>query len=185
MAYLTGHCISGVMIWAIDQDTGQYDALAGLLGADAMAGALVEGGSLSEAQKTQLANEYGAYTGQDCFVTPECTDGSSSGAAETTCPVGTTAVSVAHAPVQRPDYYISSPACPKGSFRYICCPTVSMPKNCAWNGAPVRSEIGCTGFCGSDQFQLNADTYVDARGDEGPCYDGNRALYCDSTEILN
>ncbi len=185
MAYLTGHCISGVMIWAIDQDTGQYDALAGLLGADAMAGALVEGGSLSEAQKTQLANEYGAYTGQDCFVTPECTDGSSSGAAETTCPVGTTAVSVAHAPVQRPDYYISSPACPKGSFRYICCPTVSMPKNCAWNGAPVRSEIGCTGFCGSDQFQLNADTYVDARGDEGPCYDGNRALCCDSTEILN
>ena len=186
LAYLTGHCISGVMIWAIDQDTGQYDALSGLLGTDAVAGALLQGGSLSDAQKTQLANEFGAYTGQDCFVTPECNDGHTNYGSddEYYCPSGYTAVSTAHAPLQRPDLYISS-ACPQGSFRYICCPTVSMPKNCAWNGAPVRSEIGCSGFCGSDQFQLNIDTFVDATGEEGPCYEGNRALCCDSTEILD
>lgn len=58
-----------------------------------------------------------------------------------------------------------------------------MPKNCQWNGAPIRSEIGCSGFCGSDQFQLNIDTYIDAVGD-GPCYQGQRTLCCDNTEIL-
>ncbi|KAH8889137.1 hypothetical protein GQ53DRAFT_653194, partial [Thozetella sp. PMI_491] len=185
LAYLTRHCISGVMIWAIDQDTGQYDALAGLLGSDALAGALLEGGSLSDAQKTKLANEFGAYTGQDCFVTPECNDGKTDydGDDEYYCPTGYTSVSTAHAPLQRPDFYVSA-ACPKGTFRYICCPTVSLPKNCQWNGAPIRSEIGCGGFCGSDQFQLNIDTYVDATGEEGPCYQGNRALCCDNTEIL-
>lgn len=57
MEYLTGHCLGGVMIWAIDQDTGQYDALAGLLGENALTSALLEGGSLSDAQKTQLADQ--------------------------------------------------------------------------------------------------------------------------------
>ena len=185
LAYLTGHCISGVMIWAIDQDTGQYDALAGLLGGDAAAGALLEGGSLSDAQKKRLAAEFGAYTGQDCFVTPKCNDGKTDygGDTEYYCPSGYTAVSTAHEPLQRPDYYIGD-SCPEGSFRYICCPTSAMPKNCAWNGAPVRSEIGCSGFCGADQFQLNVDTYVDAAGEE-PCYQGQRALCCDNTEVLN
>lgn len=186
LAYLTGHCISGVMIWAVDQDTGQYDALAGLLGGDAVAGALLEGGSLSDAQKEQLANEFGAYTGQDCFVTPECNDGTTNygGDNEYYCPAGYTAVSTAHARLQRPDYYIS-PTCPTGTFRYICCPTVSMPKNCQWNGAPPPGFVsGCSGFCGSDQFQLNINTYIDPMGEEA-CYFGNRALCCDNTEILN
>ncbi|KAK0717316.1 hypothetical protein B0T26DRAFT_675641 [Lasiosphaeria miniovina] len=151
LAYLTGHCLSGLMIWAIDQDTGQYDALSGLLGAGVVANGLLQGGSLSDAQKTNLVNQFGAYTGQDCF---------------------------------RPGFYVGG-TCPEGSFRYICCPTFSMPKNCQWNGAPIRSEVGCSGFCGADQFQLNIDTYVDATADEGPCYDGHRSLCCDNTEILN
>ncbi|KAK3897425.1 hypothetical protein C8A05DRAFT_39031, partial [Staphylotrichum tortipilum] len=162
------HCISGVMIWAIDQDTGQYDALAGLLVAGAAAGSQLEGGSLLDAQKERLAAEFGAYTGQDCFYY---------------CPSGYTAVSTAHEPLQRPDYYIGH-SCSEGSFRYICCPSSAMPKNCAWNGAPVRSEIGCSGFCGADQFQLNIDTYIDAAGEE-PCYQGQRALCCDNTAVLN
>ncbi|KAK0721639.1 hypothetical protein B0T26DRAFT_673439 [Lasiosphaeria miniovina] len=51
------------------------------------------------------------------------------------CSAGATAVSIAHALMQRPGYFISSPACPKGG------PTVSMPKNGAWNGAPGRSAV--------------------------------------------
>jgi hypothetical protein len=116
-------------------------------------------------------------------VTEVCTDGSQSQLGpQQVCPTGTSAVSTAHAPLQAPGLSING-ACSKGWYRYICCPTNAMPKNCAWNGAPVRSEIGCSGFCGSDQFQLNTDTYIDAVGD-GECYQGQRTLCCDNTEIL-
>lgn len=70
-----------------------------------------------------------------------------SGAVKMTCPAGTTAVSIAHAPMQRPDYFFSSPACSRGCgldpLHLLPSPTVSMPKNGAWNGAPGRSEIDC------------------------------------------
>jgi len=91
-------------------------------------------------------------------------------------------VSTAHAPLQKAGYTIDG-ACSEGWYRQICCPTAAMPQNCAWNGAPIRSEIGCSGFCGSDQFQLNIDTYTDADGDE-ECYQGQRTLCCDNTEVL-
>lgn len=58
MRYLTGKCLSGLMIWAIDQDDGQYSALTGLLGEDAMAGSLLQGGNLSDTQKINLANQF-------------------------------------------------------------------------------------------------------------------------------
>ncbi|KAK3378868.1 hypothetical protein B0T24DRAFT_716563 [Lasiosphaeria ovina] len=65
-----------------------------------------------------------------------------SGAVKMTCPAGTTAVSIAHAPMQRPDYFFSSPACSRGCgldpLHLLPSPTVSMPKNGAWNGAPGR-----------------------------------------------
>jgi GH18 family chitinase len=40
-AYLTSHCISGAMIWAVDQDDAHYDAITGLLGEEA---AMEQGG---------------------------------------------------------------------------------------------------------------------------------------------
>ncbi|OAA41490.1 Chitinase II [Beauveria brongniartii RCEF 3172] len=186
LEYLTGHCLGGLMIWAIDQDTGQYDALAGLLGADATARGLTKGGSLSDAQKKKLADEFAAYTGQNCFVTPECNDGVTDyqGDPNYVCPKGWSSVSTAHSPDQRPDYYISD-GCKKGSFRHICCPTQSMPKNCAWNGEPNDDYPGCTGHCGANQFELNIDRYVDAKGEKGVCYNGYRSLCCDSTEVLS
>jgi hypothetical protein len=64
-----------------------------------------------------------------------------------------------------------------------CCPTKEMPKNCQWNGAPVRSELGCSGKCGGNQFTLNSDTFTDDKGN-GQCYTGTRTLCCDSTEVL-
>jgi GH18 family chitinase len=57
-AYLTSHCLSGAMIWAIDQDDSQYDALTGLLGEEAMHRSLLQGGDLSDGQKAQLASQY-------------------------------------------------------------------------------------------------------------------------------
>lgn len=59
-----------------------------------------------------------------------------------------------------------------------------MPQNCKWNGAPVRSGIGCSGKCGNTQFQLNIDNFADTFGAE-PCYQGRRSLCCDSTQLID
>lgn len=173
LLYLTGKCLSGLMIWDIDQDDGQYSALTALLGEEAMTDVLLRGGDLSDNQKIDLANQFAAYTGQDCFITEVCTDGSRGQLGpDQVCPGGTSSVSTAHAPLQQAGRDIMG-ACSPGWYRHICCPTNAMPKNCEWNGAPVRSEVGCTGFCGSDQFELNIDTFTDAVGDSS-CYQGQR-----------
>ncbi|KAK4982525.1 hypothetical protein LTR50_007700 [Elasticomyces elasticus] len=72
--FLSGRCLNGLMIWAIDQDTQSHVALQGLLG-DFSARQL-EGGNLDPKTATVLSLAFGAYTGQNCFVTPTCTDGS-------------------------------------------------------------------------------------------------------------
>ncbi|KAL4972144.1 hypothetical protein BDW66DRAFT_163117 [Aspergillus desertorum] len=122
--YLAGKCLSGVMIWALDQDDSTLSALTGLLGDDAMAGSLMQEGELSA----------------DCYVTELCTDGSSNQLADPSysCAAGYSSVSTAHAPQQQAGLYITN-TCDKGTYRHICCPTNAMTKNCQWNGAPVRS----------------------------------------------
>ncbi len=180
--YLSSRCLSGLMIWALDQDTQGHDALEGLLG-DFSASQL-EGGNLDDQTATALSSAFGAYTGQNCFVTPTCTDGSDGQKQhDQVCPSGTSAISTAHAPLQAPGYHLNGD-CSTGWYRFICCPTNAMPKNCEWNGAPVRSEFGCSGFCGSSQYLLNTDTYISYSG-EGACYTGTRALCCDSTEVID
>ncbi|KAJ6024672.1 hypothetical protein N7540_005469 [Penicillium herquei] len=182
--YLTGKCISGVMIWALDQDDGMHTALTALLGEEALSGLLMEGGDLSDSQRKELTDQYSAYTGQNCYVTEECTDGSGSQKdnSQYVCSSGFSSVATAHAPQQKLGYWIGE-TCRSGTYRHICCPTNAMPTNCEWTGAPVRSEVGCNGKCGSDQFQLNIDSYVDAFGEE-PCYQGDRALCCDSAATI-
>ncbi|KAJ5190508.1 uncharacterized protein N7498_009493 [Penicillium cinerascens] len=184
MRYLTGKCISGVMIWALDQDDGMHRVLAALLGEDALAGSLMEGGDLSTKQKGELTDQLAAYTGQTRYVSEFCTDGTShQNDADYVCATGFSSVATAHAPQQKLGYWIGD-VCDTGKYRHICCPTDAMPKNCEWTGAPVRSEVGCSSKCGSDQFQLNVDLYVDASREE-PCYQGDRALCCDGAQAIN
>lgn len=180
--FLSGRCLSGLMIWAIDQDTQSHNALQGLLG-DFSASQL-EGGNLDPNTAGALSAAFGAYTGQNCFVTPTCTDGSPKQRQnDQLCPSGTLSVSTAHAPLQAAGHDLHG-NCETGWYRHICCPTNSMPKNCKWNGAPLRSEFGCSGKCGSNQFLLNTDTSVDPKG-AGSCFTGTRVLCCDSTEVIN
>ena len=180
--FLTGRCLSGLMVWAIDQDTQNHDALQGLLG-DFSASQL-EGGNLDPETAGALSTAFGAYTGQNCFITPTCTDGSPAQQQnEQKCPSGTLSISTAHAPVQAASHDLHG-QCEEGWYRHICCPTNAMPKNCHWNGAPIRSEFGCSGNCGQSQFLLNTDTYVDYKG-QGNCFTGTRDLCCDSTEIID
>jgi chitinase len=75
--FMSGRCLSGFMIWAVDQDTPDFQALAGLIGKEMLAGSLLEGGNLDSRSASALSDAFGAYTGQNCFVTPTCTDGAS------------------------------------------------------------------------------------------------------------
>ncbi|KAL8706621.1 MAG: hypothetical protein Q9201_000368 [Fulgogasparrea decipioides] len=180
--FLTSRCLGGLMIWAIDQDNQNHDALSGLLGD--FSSSQLEGGGLDDKSAEALSSAFGAYNGQNCFVTPTCTDGTDGQKQkDQVCPSGTMSVSTAHSPLQAPDHDLHG-TCDEGWFRHICCPTKAMPKNCKWNGAPKRSEFGCSGSCSKTQFQLNTDDYIDAKG-VGDCYSGHRSLCCDSTEVLD
>ncbi|KAL6228777.1 hypothetical protein BDW75DRAFT_131550 [Aspergillus navahoensis] len=181
--FLTERCLSGLMIWAIDQDDGNFNALSGVFGEDI--GVLeMSGGGLDDKAKDALADIFGAYTGQDCFVTPRCTDGSSKEKnPDQVCPSGFLSVQTAHNPLQAPGHEHHGD-CAEGWYRHICCPRKAMPKDCEWNGAPVRSSFGCDGQCGEGQFKLNQDTALDAKG-EGSCFTGHRSLCCKSTDAIS
>ncbi|KAL9599868.1 MAG: hypothetical protein Q9219_003562 [cf. Caloplaca sp. 3 TL-2023] len=180
--YLTSRCLGGLIIWAIDQDTQNHDALSGLLGD--FSSSQLEGGNLDDKTAAALSDAFGAYTGQNCFVTPTCTDGTDGQKKkDQVCPSGTMSVSTAHSPLQAQGHDLHG-TCDEGWFRYICCPKNAMPKNCKWNGAPERSAFGCSGSCSKTQFLLNTDTYVDDKG-VGDCYSGTRNLCCDSAERLD
>ncbi|KAJ5372784.1 hypothetical protein N7517_004790 [Penicillium concentricum] len=159
--FISKHCLSGWMVWAIDQDDGEFNALSGLIGEDLSS--LQMASNDDGRSKKVLADAFAAYNSQNCFVTDRCTDGSSK--------------------EKNPDQAGGKKRhgdCNEGWYRSICCPKDAMPKNCEWNGAPERSEFGCDGKCGSNQFKLNQDTSLDAKG-EGQCFTGARYLCCDST----
>jgi len=180
--FLSRRGLSGIMIWAVDQDNGTFSAMEGLMGD--FSNLQLEGGRLSPEDAAKLAKAFSAYTGQDCFVTPRCTDGSDGQqGTDQVCGDGFLSVDTAHTPLQAPGHSLHG-QCSTGWYRHICCPKDAMPKNCAWNGAPEREVIGCGGRCGSTQFKLNEDSYIDASG-QSSCYYGSRYLCCDSTAIIS
>lgn len=82
---LSEHCLSGLMIWAIDQDTGDFDAMDQLFGD--YSGLELDGLDHDSAEK--LSDLFGQFTGQDCFVTERCTkDGDDEKGLEQVCPSG-------------------------------------------------------------------------------------------------
>ncbi|KAL8707930.1 MAG: hypothetical protein Q9220_007112 [cf. Caloplaca sp. 1 TL-2023] len=180
--YLSSRCLGGLMIWAIDQDNQNHDALSGILGD--FSSSQLEGGGLDDKSAAALSDAFGAYTGQNCFVTPTCTDGTDDQKQkDQVCPSGFMDVSTAHAPQQVQGHELHG-ACDEGWFRKICCPAKAMPKNCKWIGAPEQSEFGCSGGCSDTQFRLNSDPFTDDKG-KGQCFTGTRTLCCDSTQALD
>ncbi|KAI0385398.1 chitinase A1 [Hypomontagnella monticulosa] len=181
ISFLTSRCLLGFSIWTLDYDTADFQALAGLVGDEAFAHAIVED-ALYPAERTQLVQDLAPYTGQNCFVTQGCTDGTNTDDSFSNCGAGYSSVATGHYPLQIDQRRVGTAQCPDGQWHQVCCPTDHMPKNCKWEGAPVRSEIGCNSGCGSSQYELTRDGYVAATG--GSCYQGERSLCCDSTEIL-
>lgn len=114
-AFLSSRCLSGLMIWAIDQDTQDHAAISALFGEDI--GSQLEGGSLDAQTAGVLSSVFGAYTGQNCFVTPTCTDGTSGQmSADQVCPSGFSSVSTAHAPIQAAGHDLHG-QCDQGWYR--------------------------------------------------------------------
>ncbi|KAH8696521.1 hypothetical protein BGW36DRAFT_282432, partial [Talaromyces proteolyticus] len=127
MGFLSSRCLNGLMIWSLDEGTGESDALNALMG-DISSLEMQNGGRLTEAQQKKIAHEFGAYTGQDCFVTTKCTDGSKDQlGTDQVCPSGYQSVATAHNPVHAPGQPTPD-ECSEGSFHHICCPRDAMPK---------------------------------------------------------
>lgn len=177
---LSERCLSGLMIWAIDQDTGDWKAMNELFGDYSS----LELDGLNHDSAEKLSDMFGQYTGQNCFVTPRCTkDGDGEKGADQVCPSGFQSVATAHNPKQRHPMKLEGD-CAKGWYRHVCCPKKSLPKQCEWNGEPERNVIGCTGKCGPGTFELNSDDAADAKGNK-MCYQGSRKLCCQSTKLID
>lgn len=135
---------------------------------------------LSDDEKADLAAEFGAYTGQNCYITPGCTDGTlAHRRVDQVCKGGYTAVDSTHAP-RLENYGTELKSCNKGYYHQICCPTKQMPKNCKWQNGP--NKIGFCGWevddnaCGSDQFLLSLDRYQDKWGNKACEFLSDRAV---------
>lgn len=176
------------MIWAVDQDTYDWQALSGLLGQAVDGNDLLDGGVLSDSQKKSLVHDLSAYTGTECYIS-DCVDVNTG-----QCKTGYSVLDYVHSAsgdggaLQNPD----SKQCHSGGetdgnaqYRMICCPTNSMPEGCTWEGG---NEFGlCTGTsstCGDNKYELVADTYNDRTGII-QCVINQRSLCCNTNSLLN
>jgi hypothetical protein len=169
--FLTSRCLLGFAIWTLDYDTSDFQALTSLIGEEAMVHAIVEDALYPE-ERAQLVNDLAPYTGQNCYVTQGCTDGSNTDSFSN-CGPGYSSIATGHAPLQI-NQQMAVASCPDGQWHQVCCPTNHMPKSCKWQGAPIRSEVGCTTGCDSSQYELTRDGFVAATG--GSCYQGERSV---------
>ncbi|KEY73414.1 hypothetical protein S7711_06834 [Stachybotrys chartarum IBT 7711] len=118
---ISENCLSGIMIWAIDQDTGNFDAMGQLFGDYTN----LELDGLNNNSVEDLSDLFGQFIGQDYFVTECCTkDGDDKNGPDQVCPNSFRPVSTAHnayqklprtlsATATRAGFAISAiPACP-------------------------------------------------------------------------
>jgi hypothetical protein len=174
--YMFSRCLRGLMVWSLDLDTQDHQGMTALFGEEAMEKALISGSGLDADEAGRLAFDLSAYTGELCYTTPTCTDGTDKQKGpDQQCKSGFTPIQQAHAPEQKNFNYTLNGECSEGWWRYICCPTKAQPKNCEWIGAPERSAFGCDRGCGASQFELNTDSYLDSKG-KGNCYSGFRSV---------
>ncbi|KAJ5266507.1 hypothetical protein N7478_009315 [Penicillium angulare] len=186
---LDKECFGGVMIWAIDQDTNDFQALTALLGDKYVAGSLPEGGDLSDEEKEALVDEMSGLTGDKCYVTTGCVGAKATIEGNSKCNTGDVTVAYVHSPGEAPfDLYgplsHNSQACAKGTYKRVCCPAKTPAVNCKWEGAPGGDSTKCTGgeaenTCGNGRFELFTDRYTDADGGSKCSGDSKRSLCCD------
>lgn len=170
--FIHNYCLRGVAVWSLDLDTPDWQGLTAIFGETAMVHGFVDD-QLNPDERAKLVDDLAAYTGQNCYVTEACTDGSSSDPLAS-CGPGYMSVETGHYP-QQLDRQRTLAQCSDGEWHHVCCPQRALPQNCEWQGAPVRSEFGCEGGCGANQYELTRDTFTEANG-EGSCFTGFRSV---------
>lgn len=182
--YANSVCLGGVMIWALDQDTYDWQALSGLLGRN-VSGNGLDGGPGSNADSEELSHIYSAYTGQSCYIT-ECVDWDTG-----QCKDGYSVLNYVHSGslgmIQDPDDELckrgSEPDDQDSQYRLICCPTDAMPEGCVWNGAFPPSCGGRGLSCEEGKYELVAGAFGDRAGAQN-CIVGRRSLCCNTNPAL-
>lgn len=142
--------LSGLLIWAIDQDTQDLEALKGVVAPKTVA---------AFAKKADDAAYWGEGTVPDCYVT-DCGGSCKPGFVSlTTQPCGNAQIITRHS--DSPD-------------SALCCPLNGVPKkeDCSWKGVTPY----CNGHCGDSEVLLQMNPWGDGRY----CEDGNKAYCCKS-----
>lgn len=182
--FANSHCLGGVMVWAVDQDTYDWEALSALLGEEVDGAAVLQSGE----DKGELASAYSAYTGADCYVTG-CFDYNKG-----QCKNGYSVLDYVHSGeygvIQKPDDDLCDVGDEgDGQYRLICCPTDAMPQGCLWGGDDTLYGDGlCAGgtsdFCGNGKFELIQDGWTKRTGGT-KCVAGAHSLCCNTNPELD
>jgi hypothetical protein len=183
--YANEVCLGGIMIWSLDQDTYDWQALGGLLGKDVASGDLLTGGSMSNTTATELATLYSAYTGSDCYIT-ECKDWNTG-----QCKTGYSVLDYVHSGSLGMSEDPDTKLCKTGKegdddaqYRMICCPTNAIPEGCTLEGVNDSGFCSSGGSsCGSGKYELVSGSYADRMG-ETFCMGGKRSLCCNTDADL-
>ncbi|KAG9123023.1 hypothetical protein FRC07_000343, partial [Ceratobasidium sp. 392] len=145
--------LGGMLIWAIDQDDGDYsamDAVSGVVGKDNIKLNIKKDGQTALKAVEPLKD---VCTTTKCSATPKC-------------PAGKLAVGVQSTADKL------SASCKKGQSQLVCCPSDNMPQSCRWAGSAPNCET--LGKCGDGEEELARDSY----GGGEKCTKGKKALCC-------
>ncbi|THV55841.1 hypothetical protein BGAL_0003g00830 [Botrytis galanthina] len=130
--WANGVGLGGVMIWSVDQDDTDFDALKGLIGKD------IPKLSKLETTSTLVAGTWASQNGQDCQKT-DCLSDSE---------VGSWGSDFAIAP----NGGAFTDTCGKNKKKYIICPIDAMPSTCQWRGGETGR--ACHGQCHTNEVTL-------------------------------
>ncbi|GAB1527685.1 hypothetical protein RhiTH_010873 [Rhizoctonia solani] len=146
--------LGGMLIWAIDQDTGNYDAINAL-------------GSTVGVQNTKLAIKANGQKNVKEIDNLQGTCRHTTCSKNPSCPSGFSAIATG----SKPDKLTAQ--CPKGQKQLICCPSNNMPQSCRWAGDPPNCRT--KGYCNSDEEEVTRDKYGSG---SSMCTQGDRPLCC-------
>ncbi|KAE9377607.1 glycoside hydrolase family 18 protein [Stipitochalara longipes BDJ] len=156
--FANSRCLSGLMVWAMDQV--DQTANNGFGGAAAAAGTQVtsdQQASANQASSNQQAS-VACYT-SDCGVS---------------CKAGTTEVAQFNG---QPGQLSTSARCAKKQYRSLCCDDKAQVGQCTWRGYR-GSGLSCTSGCASGETELTTNTDQHTKKGDKDCHGGLQSFCC-------
>lgn len=156
--FANSRCLSGLMVWAMDQV--DQTANNGFGGAAAAAGAQVtkdQQDSANEAAANQQASA-------QCYTT-DC---------DVSCKPGTTEVTQFNG---QPGQLSTNARCPKKKYRSLCCDNKAQVDTCSWRGYR-GSGLSCTSGCASGETEMTTNTNQHTKKGDKDCHGGLQSFCC-------